>query len=268
MDAISPLAVLADVHGNRWALDAVLADAEAAGAARFVDLGDCVSGPLDPRGTAERLMALGAPTVRGNHDRQVAALAALAPGDPVRAAAGAADAFACEQLTDAQHRWLAALPAALPGSAVPAGLRCCHGIPGDDATYLLEEVTPDGLRNRGPAAVRELLGDPGDATVVLCGHSHLQRLLPLADGTVVVNPGSVGLPAYDDDTPHPHVAESGSPHARYALLHPAGERRWRVELRAVAYPWQEAARAARARGREDWAAALETGLALPTLRRS
>lgn len=287
-----PVAVIADVHGNRWALDAVIGDARAAGAGRFLDLGDCVSGPLDPRGTAERLIALGAQTIRGNHDRAVAALAACAPGDPALAAAGPSDRFALEQLTDAQHTWLAALPAALPPGAAPAGLLPCHGAPGDDERYLLEEPAPSGLRNRSPAEVRALLGDAlgggggngaasradggasargaephGRVEIVLCGHTHLQRLLPLGGGAVVVNPGSVGLPAYASEEPHPHVVESGSPHARYALLHPLPAGGWRVELRAVAYPWAEAAAAARANGSEAWAVALETGLAPSTLMR-
>lgn len=290
MPSPCPVAVIADVHGNRWALDAVIGDARAAGASRFLDLGDCVSGPLDPRGTAERLIALGAPTVRGNHDRAVAALAALSPGDPAAGSAGASDRFAREQLTDAQHRWLAALPAALPAGAAPAGLLPCHGAPGDDERYLLEEPAPGGLRNRSPAEVRALLGDAlaggdgagaadgdgagqdaggagGPVAVVLCGHTHLQRLLPLGGGAVVVNPGSVGLPAYAGEVPHPHVVESGSPHARYALLHPLPAGGWRVELRAVVYPWAAAAAAARANGSEAWAVALETGLAPPTLLR-
>ena len=75
---VGPLAVLADVHGNRWALEAVLEDADRAGAQRFIDLGDCVAGPLDPCGTARRLMALDAVTVLGNHDR------ALLEGEPHR----------------------------------------------------------------------------------------------------------------------------------------------------------------------------------------
>src|ERR1035441_8755 len=75
---VGPLAVLADVHGTRWALEAVLEDADRAGAQRFIDLGDCVAGPLDPCGTARRLMALDAVTVLGNHDR------ALLEGEPHR----------------------------------------------------------------------------------------------------------------------------------------------------------------------------------------
>lgn len=248
MSGFKPIAVLADIHGNRWALEAVLADAHGAGARRFVDLGDCLAGPLDPRGTAERLMALGAVTVRGNHDRGMLA------GD-----SSPSNRFARDQLDGAHLDWLAGLPA----TAHLDDALLCHGTPASDTAYLLEEVAGETSRRRSPTAVRALLGDTA-APLVLCAHTHLPRVLPLADGTLVANPGSVGLPAYDDDVPRPHVMESGSPHARYALLHRSGDS-WRVELRAVAYDWTEAAAVARAHYREDWAVAIETGLALPTI---
>ena len=94
--------------------------------------------------------------------------------------------------------------------------------------------------------------------VILCGHTHVPRVLRLADGRLVVNPGSVGLQAYDDAHPHPHVIENASPHGRYALLtrRPAG---WQVELRAVPYDHEAAARLAEANARPDWADALRTG---------
>lgn len=253
MDA-QPIAVLADVHGNRWALEAVLGDARTAGAERFVDLGDCAAGPLDPRGSVKRLMDLGAVTVSGNADREVVQ-------DPALPASASA-AYAREQLTDEQWGWLAALP---PTARITDDVLACHGSPSDDTSYLLEEVDPrsGAVRRLAPSAVRDLLGVQR-ATIVLCGHTHLPRVLPLPDGTTVVNPGSVGLPAYDTALPVAHVMESGSPHARYALLRRRSDG-WTVELRTVTYPWAEAAAAARRRDREDWAVALETGLALPTL---
>jgi predicted phosphodiesterase len=66
------VAVLTDIHGNSVALDAVVADARAAGAEEFWLLGDLVAMGPDPIGTADRLMAL-EPTVsiRGNTDRYV-----------------------------------------------------------------------------------------------------------------------------------------------------------------------------------------------------
>jgi len=60
------LAAIADVHGNIAALEAVLADIAAAGIVEVVNLGDHVSGPLDPAATADLLMQRGFPSIRGN----------------------------------------------------------------------------------------------------------------------------------------------------------------------------------------------------------
>ncbi len=65
------LAVLADIHGNIWALEAALADLRRRGIARIVDLGDSLNGPLEPRATAERLMQEQIPSLCGNDDRVV-----------------------------------------------------------------------------------------------------------------------------------------------------------------------------------------------------
>jgi hypothetical protein len=68
----------------------------------------------------------------------------------------------------------------------------------------------------------------------------------------------VGLQAYEDDYPYPHVIETGSPDARYAIV----ERRaagWVAELLTVPYDHQKMAELARLRGRPDWARALLTG---------
>jgi predicted phosphodiesterase len=65
------LAILADIHGNVLALEAVLTDLEHRRVDEVVNLGDCVSGPLWPRETAQLLMRLDWRTVRGNHDRWV-----------------------------------------------------------------------------------------------------------------------------------------------------------------------------------------------------
>jgi len=44
------------------------------------------------------------------------------------------------------------------------------------------------------------------------------HLIQLPDGPLILNPGSVGCPSYDDPGAEPHVSEGGSPHARYAVL--------------------------------------------------
>ena len=69
---------------------------------------------------------------------------------------------------------------------------------------------------------------------------------------------SVGLPAWRDDDDPTTGVETGSPHARYAIVErgPAG---WDVTLRAVVYDWAAAARRAQDGGRPEWAHALATG---------
>ncbi len=99
-----------------------------------------------------------------------------------------------------------------------------------------------------------------DSEVIVCGHSHVARTVWLPNGQLVVNPGSVGIPAYDHDQPFLHVMESGSPHARYAILS-KNEYGWQVEQIAVPYDWHAAAAVARQNGRPDRASWIETGRA-------
>ena len=245
------LAAVSDVHGNLPALEAVLADIEHAGVDLTLNLGDIVSGPLWPSETADRLMALDLPTIRGNHERQVLT------GERQ----GASDAFAAAHLTAAHRAWIAGLPATrLVGDAV----FCCHGTPSSDLVYFLETVTPDFARGGAPgiraASSAEAAARALDVPqrLILCGHTHVPRAALLPDGRLIVNPGSVGLQAYDDAHPHPHVVENGTPHARYALLTQSGAQ-WQVEFRCVPYDAESAARRAEANGRGDWADALRSG---------
>ncbi|MGO4263931.1 metallophosphoesterase family protein, partial [Lysobacter sp. TAB13] len=148
--------------------------------------------------------------------------------------------------------WLSALPQ----EQFAAGARCVHASPGDDEAYLMEAVAGGRLLPDTVAAVEaRLAGTKGP--LLLCGHSHLPRVLRLSSGMVIVNPGSVGNPAYQDETPPAHVCESGSPHARFAIVTIAGA--IAVEHHAIAYDWEAASAEARRNGRDDWAHALSTG---------
>lgn len=238
------LAVIADIHGNAIALRAVLADIARRGITDIVNLGDCVSGPLWPRETTELLMAAAIPTLSGNHDRWV-----TEGGDY------ASDAFARAELTAPQRAWLAALPFQLrPAPDVLA----FHARPDDDNAYLLEDIAEGRLWPASPATVQERLGD-ARAPLVLCAHSHLPGLLRLGADCLVLNPGSVGCPAYDDPTPPAHVSEAGAPFARYAVVELHGASVGAVELIALAYDHEAAVARAEAVGRPEWARALRTG---------
>jgi putative phosphoesterase len=244
------IAVLADIHGNVRALRAVMDDLKDVAPDTIVNLGDCVSGPLEAADTADVLISLAWQTVRGNHDRQLLDR----PVDQM----GRSDQAAHAELKNHHKGWLANLE---PTSMVEDVL-LCHGAPDDDLTYLLEHVEDDGRVRLATRAevVKRLRGT--SASVVLCAHSHVPRLVGLDDGRVVVNPGSVGLPAYTDKEPVEHSMQNGAPHARYAVLERRkASERWRVLFRAVEYDWDAAAARAKAKGREDWARWIRTGYA-------
>lgn len=240
------LAILSDIHGNVLALEAVRADLARRGVDAVLNLGDCVSGPLWPKETADLLMETGWPTIRGNHDRWVAEL-------PV-GTLGAADAFAWRALDAARREWLGALPATL---TLEGGVFACHARPDKDTLYLLEDAE-GGRLLRSPAAEIAARLAGVEATLVLCGHSHQQAALRLPDGRWIVNPGSVGCPAYGDPDPPGHASETGSPAARYAVVELDGAG-IRTDLISLPYDHGAAARRAEANGRPDWAVALATG---------
>jgi predicted phosphodiesterase len=244
------IAVVADIHGNVRALRALMDDLREVAADRVINLGDTVSGPLEAAETADVLISLAWATVRGNHDRQLL--------DRAEEAMGPSDKAAFAELKSHHKSWLNSLEETIEFE----GLTFCHGTPDNDLVYLTETVEPDGrvrLATRAEIS-RRLAGV--QVPMVLCAHSHVVRAVALDHDRLVVNPGSIGLPAYTDTEPVRHSMEMGAPHARYAVL----DRRkasdpWQVSFRIVAYDWEGAAARAAAKGREDWARWIKTGYA-------
>lgn len=240
------IAVVSDIHGNLPALEAVVRDIKRRGVDGTVNLGDSLSGPLLPLETAQFLMAQDWVHLAGNHERQI-----LFPG---RRGRQPSDAYAHAQLTPREMQWLGGLE---HRQQLGKEVLLCHGTPRSDNEYFLETVGPGGMR---PARVEEIDTRLGAETgsLVLCGHSHLARSLRASRGTLIVNPGSVGLPAYDDDVPHRHVVETGSPDARYAIVE-YGLDGWIASLHSVPYDPRAVAQLAMQRDRPEWAFALLTG---------
>jgi diadenosine tetraphosphatase ApaH/serine/threonine PP2A family protein phosphatase len=101
-------ALLADIHGNREALSACLADAARSGAERYVFLGDLVGYGPDPAWVVERVadfLAAGALAIQGNHDA-----AAADDVDTMTAVARAAIVWTRRQLDASHRRFLSSLP--------------------------------------------------------------------------------------------------------------------------------------------------------------
>ncbi|MEO5807340.1 metallophosphoesterase family protein [Devosia sp.] len=230
------VAVISDVHGNLPALEAVLADIGFQGVDATLCLGDHVSGPIDPVGCADRLMALDGPVIRGNHDRWLVQTSEKSL-DPV-------DRFARMRLKAVHRDWLRDMPAtAVYGKEI----FLCHGTPQSDNQVWLDNYWQDRMTTL-PAEETIMRHAEGiDYPVMLCGHTHIARSVRLRDGRLIINPGSVGLQLVH-----------GSPDARYAIVEKRNGK-WLTSIRVVEYDHHAAARQAEANGFAQWMPALLTG---------
>jgi predicted phosphodiesterase len=240
------IALLSDIHGNLPALEAVLADTRRRGVTRIVNLGDSLSGPLLPLETARFLMAQDWVQLAGNHERQLLEFAAT-DGSP-------SDAFAHARLTADVFAWMRTLKSAQP---LDEEVFLCHGTPRSDVEGFLDSIEGDHTR---PATTEEIsrrcsLTAP---RVIACGHTHIPRVVNTAIGQLLVNPGSVGLQAYEDDHPHRYYVENGDAYARYATIEQRGGQ-WHAQIHPVPYDFESMAMLARRNGRPDWEVALRTG---------
>lgn len=239
------IAAIADVHGNLFALEVVLADIAALGISEVVNLGDHVSGPLEAVRTADLLITRGFPSVLGDQDRRLVELYRQ----------GTSSRMDFRQLEPKHFRWMESLPSTL---AYRDDVFMCHGSPIDDAAFWLDYVVADGTVRPSPIEEIEAGARGIAASLILCGHTHIARVIRLRDGRMVVNPGSVGLPGYDGQTPVPYHVQVGTPHACYAVLE-RNSNGWSAMIRYIPYDNAAAADMARSNGMPVWANALSTG---------
>ena len=256
MSNLNITAVLADVHANSWALEAVLEDIARRTVTRVVNLGDLLYGPLNPAGTRELVRRHPMQHVAGNMDRYIVETSA-ADTVPTIPLSNPTMRFVVDALGPEAVVWLGQLPST---TIMAPGIFLCHGTPSADNQPLLERITAAGVELKSNAELEaETQQVPGQ--IILCAHTHVGRHVVLSNGRTIINPGSVGLPAYEDEVPFPHRMQSYSPHAKYCLLTMAGVELLAVEHVSVAYDWHTAAQQAERNGRPDWAASLRSGRA-------
>ncbi|THE66583.1 metallophosphoesterase [Salinadaptatus halalkaliphilus] len=180
------IGLISDVHGNRVALEAVLADMPPVD--RLCCAGDVVGYNPWPADCVDELRDREVPTVMGNHDVATADETAFQFNGMARAGVEHARA----ELSSEQLAWLADLPA--ERLLCDGRLKLVHGNPDDPKRY----TTYTYPRQFSP----ELLGEED---ILVLGHTHVQCVREYDEG-IVVNPGSVGQP------------RDGDPRASYAVL--------------------------------------------------
>ena len=214
------VAALYDIHSNLPALEAVLTDVRREGVDRIVVGGDVVPGPM-PHETIACLLDLDIPThfLRGNGDREVLAQIDGNESSAIPASFRESMRWVAAQLSDDDARVLRSWPPTIRLNVPTRGgdVLFCHATPRNDVD-IFTRLTPD---------VRlDPIFAHADASVVVCGHTHMQfdRIVGSAR---VINAGSVGMPF-------------GEPGAYWLLL---GRD---VELRHTTYALEAAAERIRA----------------------
>ncbi|EGU43425.1 Ser/Thr protein phosphatase family protein [Vibrio ichthyoenteri ATCC 700023] len=249
---MSTYAILSDIHSNIYALRAVVEHAKRFGTEQFINLGDILYGPIAPQETYHYLQSLDAVTICGNQDRQIfqATQSELDSNSTMK--------FIWQQLDEEAHAWMKSLPF---DCQITDEIYACHGTPNDDLEYLLEDASQGYAQLRPDRAILDRL-DGQPSPIILCGHTHTPRCVTLSTGQMVINPGSVGMPAYTDDAPFLHSMENYSPHARYATLSLNSHHQWEVAFHSVVYDVDSAVMQASLRERQDWVHFLTTGRGL------
>ena len=205
------LALLADIHGNLPALEAVIADMAGEQFDQVIVAGDLINiGPFS-RQVLETVFERGWVAIRGNHEVNLLERAASLQAEGEDRKARCMLTLTAEQLGDAWLARIAVMPDELTlrfADAPP--LRVLHGAPGDPFNAVTRLTDEPGAR--------ALLAGVGERSVI-CGHYHLPFERQLADWQII-NPGSAGAP------------KDGLRAASYAILE-GDASGWCVEHRRV-----------------------------------
>lgn len=180
------IALIADIHGNRVALDAVLVDIERWEPDRIVCLGDvALTGP-QPLAVLDRLRALGCPVVQGNADEWLLQPEVI-PVETDDHEKIEDIAWWCLGLLREEDRAFLATFHPTVEVRVETGdsLLCFHGSPRSNQEIMLAG-TPDADLAPMIAGV--------SARYLAGGHTHTPMLRRYRQGQTILNPGSVGLP--------------------------------------------------------------------------
>jgi putative phosphoesterase len=217
------IALIADIHGNLAALEAVLDELKAQPPDKIVCLGDVAATGPQPHEVLRRLHGLACHVVMGNADAELLVVSFPAPEtDEDTRRIMDISRWCAAQLDDADRAFLASFQ---PTVEISLGeerrLLCCHGSPrsyDDIIVAATSDVELDGM----------IASD--DATVIAGGHTHI-RMLRAYREREIVNPGSVGL-AYQF---FPDGSVRVPPWAEFALLAQSDTGAMSVDFRRVSY---------------------------------
>ncbi|MDQ4142476.1 MAG: metallophosphoesterase family protein [Actinomycetota bacterium] len=172
------IAILGDIHGNLPALEAVVADLERQSVDQVWCSGDIGWGAPWPSECIAIVRESGWTTVKGNTDVWITGDPQTVTDPEQREELG--DLASAHAISPEDAQWLINLPI---GHAGPGSILLVHATPESPFTA-----------PQADDAAAEFQIYEGEASLVLYGHIHMAFVRRLSEGTLVANPGSVGLP--------------------------------------------------------------------------
>ena len=236
------IAIISDIHGNFVALKTALSDIKGRKVSRIVCLGDVAATGPQPAEVIEHLRRMRCPCVMGNTDETLAndlpskfAHAGISEEDRERLEA--LDLWTRKKLTKSHRRYLSTFkPMLRVHFGLDQSLVCFHGSPSSNRDEIRPTMSNEEL-------ARRLEGHR--ANVFAGGHTHAQMLRRFVS-SLVINPGSVGLPFRIESSGkmrNPSMTE-------YAVVS-SSDGALSVELVSVQYSLSELRRAVRNSGMPD-----------------
>jgi len=250
------MAIIADVHGNSWALEAVLEDIQKRNIVDILNLGDIFYGPLNPAKTYELISKTKMTSISGNVDRYMMEVTLDKIQKPTIPLSNPTMSFVIQSFDDEGLRWIRKLPKTL---TIDDSFFLCHGNLIADDFPLIEKITPNAVLLKTDDELTKETRKVNQP-IILCGHTHTPRFVNLSNGKKIINPGSVGFPAYTHDFPYEHKMESCSPHAKYCVIETDNDL-LSVQQISLKYDWDSAINQAKKNDRADWAEWLKSGKA-------
>jgi putative phosphoesterase len=179
------IAILSDIHGNHIALDAVIKELRKADIQKLLLLGDYIGYYYQPAAIFRMLESWPKDMIQGNHERFLSGFEVdKSLREKIHKKYGSGLSIAISELTPEQVHFLKELPTSLISSINGLDFLMSHGSPHNADQY----IYPDA-----PKAELDQIA-LSNVDFVLMGHTHHPFIYASHDGTVLLNPGSVGQP--------------------------------------------------------------------------
>ena len=184
-------AVLSDIHGNMFALRAVLEDMKKYNIQRVLCLGDLAMAGPEPNKTIDFVRTQNWTVIQGNTDEMIAYYTQNVYETVKATAPIMANALECDvnEISDENKKYLKMLPQNKCIEVEGLKILLVHGSPRKNNENIYPNMDSD--------VIEDIFTDV-DADIVFCGHTHIPCGYQTKSKVTVINDGSVGRPFTDN----------------------------------------------------------------------